>query len=58
MSQNKQQPESDQETKQEGQGTKPVEGSTDDQSSLPLYLKDTSEGNRGNSEDEKDAMEE
>jgi hypothetical protein len=31
-----------------------AERETDDQSSLPLYLRNKSEGNRGNAQDEKD----
>jgi len=56
MSRNKQQDESNQEPKQEDRSTEPVEGKTDDQTSLPLYLRGTSEGNKGDTQDEKDEM--
>jgi hypothetical protein len=44
----------DQESEEKSEAGKPVEQGTDDQSSLPLYLRNKSEGDRGNAQDEKD----
>lgn len=54
MSRDKRQAESGREPKEQDQAAEPVKGKADDQSSLPLFLRDTSEGNRGNTQDEKD----
>jgi hypothetical protein len=43
-----------QESEEKSEADKPVGQGTDDQSSLPLYLRNKSEGNRGNAQDEKD----
>ncbi|HWT00020.1 MAG TPA: hypothetical protein VN256_07215 [Pyrinomonadaceae bacterium] len=43
-----------QELEEEGETGKPTEQGTDAQSSLPLYLRNKSEGDRGNAQDEKD----
>jgi hypothetical protein len=56
MSQDKQQVESGRKPKEEGRAAEPAEGKSGDQSSLPLFLRDTSEGNRGNTQDEKDEV--
>jgi hypothetical protein len=45
---------SDQKSEENREPVKPMERGTDDQSSLPLYLRNKSEGNRGNAQDEKD----
>ncbi len=47
-----------QELKDEGETKEPVKENTDDQTSLPLFLRDSPEGDRGNAQDEKDNMEE
>lgn len=44
----------DQESEENSEAGKSVEQGADDQSSLPLYLRNKSEGNRGNAQDEKD----
>jgi len=44
----------DQKSEEKKESGKPVEQRTDDQSSLPLYLRNKSEGDRGNAQDEKD----
>jgi hypothetical protein len=44
-----------QKSEEENDAGKPSEQRTDDQSSLPLYLRNKSEGNRGNTQDEKDS---
>ena len=54
MSRDKRQAESDREPKEQDQPAEPVKGKTDDQTSHPHFLRDTSEGNRGNTQDEKD----
>jgi hypothetical protein len=46
---------SEQKSEEKRESDKSVEHETDDQSSLPLYLRNKSEGNRGNTQDEKDA---
>lgn len=43
-----------QESEEKSEASKPAEQGTDDQSSLPLYLRNKSEGDRGNAQDEKD----
>jgi hypothetical protein len=48
---NKSEPEPREEIKTE----EPSEEITDDQSSLPLFLRNNSEGDQGNAQDEKDA---
>ncbi|HEX8846168.1 MAG TPA: hypothetical protein VF791_16085 [Pyrinomonadaceae bacterium] len=45
---------SDQTSEEKSEASKPVELGADDQSSLPLYLRNKSEGDRGNAQDEKD----
>ena len=45
---------SDQKSEVKSEPGTPAERGTDDQSSLPLYLRNKSEGNRGNAQDEKD----
>lgn len=44
----------DQESEEKSEAVKPAEQGADDQSSLPLYLRNKSEGDRGNAQDEKD----
>ena len=44
----------DQKSEEKSKASKPVEQGTDDQSSLPLYLRNKSEGDRGTAQDEKD----
>lgn len=46
---------SGQEAEEKDEAGKPVEARNDDQSSLPLYLRNKSEGDRGDTLDEKDA---
>lgn len=58
MDEDEQKNETGREPKQEGRSTEPVKGETDDQTSLPLYLRGTPEGNRGDTQDEKDETEE
>jgi hypothetical protein len=41
-------------SEENSEARKPVERGTDDQSSLPLYLRNKSEGDRGDAQDEKD----
>jgi hypothetical protein len=53
MSQNRDKENQESEEKSEAGG--PVGQGTDDQSSLPLFLRNKSEGNRGDAQDEKDA---
>jgi len=43
-----------QESEEKGEAGKPSERRSDYQSSLPLYLRNKSEGDRGDSQDEKD----
>lgn len=43
-----------QESEEKGEAGEPVERGADDQSALPLYLRNRSEGNRGDAQDEKD----
>ncbi len=43
-----------QESEEKSEAREPVGQGTDDQSSLPLYLRNKSEGNKGNAQDEKD----
>jgi hypothetical protein len=43
-----------QESEEKSGAVKPAGRGTDDQSSLPLYLRNKSEGNRGDAQDEKD----
>jgi hypothetical protein len=43
-----------QESEEKSEDGKLAEQGTDDQSSLPLYLRNKSEGDRGNAQDEKD----
>ena len=43
-----------QESEEKSEAGKPAGQATDDQSSLPLYLRDKSEGDRGDAQDEKD----
>jgi hypothetical protein len=45
---------SDHKLEEKSEPGKPAEQGADDQSSLPLYLRDKSEGNRGDAQDEKD----
>lgn len=45
---------SDEKSEEKSEASEPVKQSTDDQSSLPLYLRNKSEGNRSNAQDEKD----
>lgn len=45
---------SDQKSKEKSENGKPVGQGSDDQSSLPLYLRNKSEGHRDNAQDEKD----
>ena len=45
---------SDQKPEEKSGAGKPVEQRTDDQSALPLYLRNKSEGDRGSAQDEKD----
>lgn len=45
----------EQEPKEEVKTEEPSQETTDDQSSLPLFLRDSSEGDQGNAQDEKDA---
>jgi hypothetical protein len=44
----------DQKSEENHEADWPTEGGTDDQSSLPLYLRNKSEGNRASAQDEKD----
>jgi hypothetical protein len=44
----------DQESEETTKAGKPAEQGAEDQSSLPLYLRNKSEGDRGNAQDEKD----
>ena len=44
----------DQASEEKTKAGKPLEQGADDQSSLPLYLRNKSEGDRGNAQDEKD----
>jgi hypothetical protein len=43
-----------QESEGKSEASKPAEQGTDEQSSLPLYLRNKSDGDRGNAQDEKD----
>ena len=43
-----------QESEEKSEAGRPVKHGADDQSSLPLYLRNKSEGDRGNAQDEKD----
>lgn len=45
---------SDQKSEENREPGRPAEQGADDQSSLPLYLRNKSEGNRGTAQDEKD----
>lgn len=45
---------SDQKSEVNREPVKPMERGTDDQAALPLYLRNKSEGHRGNAQDEKD----
>jgi hypothetical protein len=45
---------SDQKSEEKNEAGKPAGQRANDQSSLPLYLRNKSEGARGNSQDEKD----
>jgi hypothetical protein len=45
---------SDQKSEEKIDAGKPVKQGTDDPSSLPLYLRNNSEGDRSNAQDEKD----
>ena len=45
---------SDQKSEEDSEAETPAGRGTDDQSSLPLYLRNKSEGDRGNPQDEKD----
>lgn len=45
---------SDKKSEEKSGASEPVEQRTNDQSSLPLYLRNKSEGARGNAQDEKD----
>lgn len=43
-----------QESEEKSEAGRPAGQGADDQSSLPLYLRNKSEGNRGDAQDEKD----
>jgi hypothetical protein len=46
---------SEQEPKEEIKTKEPLKERTDEQSSLPLFLRNSSEGDKGDAQDEKDA---
>ena len=48
----------EQESEDDSDSSKPKEGAADNQSSLPLFLRNKSEGNRDNAQDEKDGSDE
>lgn len=48
----------DREPKEQVKTEKPVKERTGDESSLPLFLRNSSDGDQGNAQDEKDEMSE